>query len=64
MSDAQLSMPILGLSPFVLVEMTDAKLDGDNVDISLNVEIGGGLDLGTGIELLKMAVEELENRIG
>lgn len=60
----QLSQPVLGLMPFVLVEVTSAEEVGDDIDLHLNVEVGGGLDVPMGVELLKMAIEELEKQVG
>lgn len=59
-----ISQHILGLEPFALVRLTGAEEVGDDIDLKLAVEFGGGLDIGTGIELLKMAVEELEKQVG
>lgn len=61
--ESQLSQHILGLEPYVLVKLEEVDEVDGGLMLKMSMEIGGGFSTEDGLELLKLAVEELESKL-
>jgi hypothetical protein len=57
-----MDIQVLGLEPYVLITLKNAKIedDGDGMDLSVAVQWGGGLNRGAALELLLEVAEHTD----
>lgn len=55
----EISQPLLGFRPYVLIEIKGAEPTEDGASLDVSMEVGGGLDQGEAVGLLELVLERL-----